>query len=188
MCAVRDGGLLAPGLVAAPAATRSPRPDHVARRRAGDQQEKQMMSMRTVGVAVVLGMQLVAVPMALACPPANSGVVSGSNTVDDWYYGGEFQPGTYTIGVKATGSGNNSLTIRVQRQGSGGGWSTVESSSIDMGDTDGCGTRSFQFTLDESEEIRVRLSRTVASSQINYSWDLDFTVLWGGMQHRCLTC
>jgi autotransporter adhesin len=143
--------------------------------------------MRTVGVAVVIGMQLVAMPLALACPPASSGVVSGANTEDKWYFSGDFSPGTYTIGVKATGSGNNSLTIRVQKRGSVG-WSTVASSSIDMGDTDGCGTRDFQFTLTDAEEIRVQLSRTVASSQINYNWDVDFTVLWGGLSARCLVC
>lgn len=146
-----------------------------------------MISMRTVGVVVALSMQLVAVPLAEACPPANSGVVRSTNTEDNWYYSGNFSPGTYTIGAEAHGNGNNSLTIRVQRRRPFG-WATLASSSIDMGDATGCATRSFQFTLTDMEEIRVQMTRTVASSQINYSWDLDFTVLWGGMQHRCLTC
>jgi hypothetical protein len=145
-------------------------------------------SLQTILVAAIAGSQLLAIPLATACPPEESGVVSGTNTVDYQYFSGDFSPGTYALGVKATGTGNNTFTIKVEKRGSLG-WSTVTSASVDLGDVaNNCGYRELQFTLTSSEEIRYRFSRTVGSTQVNYSWDTDFLVVWGGSSFRCLNC
>lgn len=143
--------------------------------------------MRTIVVVGILGMQLVAQPLAMACPPANSGRVSGTNTVDIVNFADPFDAGDYVLGVKASGSGNNTLTIRVQVPGTLG-WNTIASRTIDMGTTNGCGYAEIQFSLSSSSDVRYRFSRTVASTAIDYDWDHDYIVLWGGAQFRCLTC
>lgn len=143
---------------------------------------------RTVLAAALVGAQMLSVPLADACPAENDGVVSGSNTVDIVNFAGEFSPGTYVLGVKATGTGNNTFTIKVEKRGSLG-WSTVASTSIDMGDvSNNCGYRELQFTLSSSEEIRYRFSRTIGSTRVDYEWDTDFLVFWGGSTFRCLNC
>ena len=75
-----------------------------------------------------------------------------------------------------------------QVRGSGGGWSTIASSTIDMGNTNGCGYREVQFVFNTSSEIRYRFSRAIGTKQVDYEWDHDFFVVWGGQSFRCLTC
>lgn len=146
------------------------------------------VSLRTILAVAIVGSQVFAAPLAAACPPANSGSVSGGNTIDYEYFTGNWSAGTYALGVKATGSGNNTFSIRVEKHVSGN-WQTVTSASIDMGQVaNNCGYRELQFVLTGSTEIRFRFSRTVASSQVNYSWDTDHLPLWGGAQFRCLDC
>lgn len=62
------------------------------------------------------------------------------------------------------------------------------SDDIDLGNTNGCGYDSVQFVLSSSTEIRFRFSRDIGTQQINYDWDTDFTVFWGGSSFRCLNC
>lgn len=144
--------------------------------------------LRTVLALAIAGSQLLATPLATACPPEYSGVVSGSNTIDYEYFTGNFAAGTYVLGVKATGTGNNTFTIKVEKRGALG-WSTVTSASVDLGNvSNNCGYRELQFTLTSSEEIRYRFSRTIGSTQVNYSWDTDYLVFWGGSSFRCLNC
>ncbi len=143
---------------------------------------------KAILAAALAGAQILSVPVAEACPAAESGSVSGSNTVDIVNFAGDFSPGTYVLGVKATGTGNNTFTIKVEKRGSLG-WSTVTSASIDMGNVaNDCGYRELQFTLSSSEEIRYRFSRTVGSTRVDYDWDTDLLVLWGGSTFRCLNC
>jgi hypothetical protein len=145
-------------------------------------------ALRTILAAAIAGSQLFTAPVAMACPPEYSGVVSGGNTIDYEYFSGDFSAGTYALGVKATGTGNNTFTIKVETRGTFG-WSTLTSASIDMGSAaNNCGYRQLQFTLTSPTEIRFRFSRTVGSTQVNYSWDTDFLVVWGGSSFRCLNC
>ena len=135
----------------------------------------------------VLGTQLMTTQSAQACSTV-SGSVNGTNTVDDWSFTENFGAGNYVLGVRARGDGDNSLTIRVQTRGSGGGWNTIASGEIDLGNTNGCGYREVQFSLSSSSEVRYRLSRKILTKQVDYAWDHDFIVFWGGQQFRCLSC
>ena len=136
-----------------------------------------------VGIAVLAASSAV----AQSCP-AYGGRVSGSNTVDYVNFSGNFSAGTYTLGFRAEGSGSNKLTVKVQQRKNGGGWKTIASDNVDLGDVNGCGYESIQYTLTSSEEIRYRFSRKVGTNAIDYDWDHDFTVVWGGPVNRCLNC
>ena len=143
---------------------------------------------RAVLAIAIFGSQALAPAVVMACPPPGSGSVHDTNTIDYVNFTGNFSAGTYVLGVKAEGDGNNDFDIKVQIRGSGGGWSTIASDTIDMGSTSGCGYREVQFVLASSSEIRYRFSRAIATKQVDYEWDHDFLVLWGGQSFRCLTC
>jgi hypothetical protein len=134
--------------------------------------------------AWVLVMHLAAPTVAQA---QGSGVLSGTDTEDSVYFTGDFSAGTYVLGVRATGNGTNKLTIKVQTPG-GLGWSSLVTRSIDLGATNGCGYAELQFVLGSSTEIRFHFSRKIGTKQIDYDWDTDFLVLWGGQSFRGLTC
>jgi hypothetical protein len=131
--------------------------------------------------------QLVALRPAAACSTV-FGSVHDSNTIDIVNFSGNFSAGSYVLGVKAEGDGDNTLTIKVEVPGSLGGWTAIATGEIDLGNTNGCGYREVQFTLSSSSAVRYRFSRKIGTKQIDFRWDHDFIVLWGGQSFRCLTC
>jgi len=134
--------------------------------------------------ALILAMHLVNPQRAMA---QGSGVLSGLDTEDPVYFTGNFSAGTYALGVRATGDGNNKLTIKVQKRATVG-WTSLVTSKIDLGATNGCGYAELQFTLNSSTEIRFHFSRGATTERIDYDWDTDFLVFWGGADFRGLTC
>jgi hypothetical protein len=116
-----------------------------------------------------------------------SGVLSGGDTEDPVYFTGNFSAGTYVLGVRATGDGTNKLTIKVQKK-AGIGWSSIVTDTINLGNTNGCGYEELQFTLGSSTEIRYHFSRKIGTKEIDYDWDTDFIIVWGGQSYRGLNC
>jgi len=142
------------------------------------------LSVGMLCAALICAVHLIAPPVAAAY---YSGVLSGGDTEDPVYFTGNFSAGTYALGVRATGDGTNKLTIKVQKKATVG-WSSIVTSSIDLGATDGCGYAELQFTLASSTEIRFHFSRKIGTQEIDYDWDTDFLVFWGGASFRGLTC
>lgn len=123
-----------------------------------------------------------------ACPPASAGNLIGGDTADNLNFPGR-GGGTYTLGVRAKGDGNNTLTVKVQEKKKVAGWRTLDTIKIDLGDSvNGCRYGSAQYTYDGDRDLRYRFTRKIGTSGITYDWDHDFTVLWGGASHRCLVC
>jgi hypothetical protein len=110
-----------------------------------------------------------------AAHAGGSGTLEGVNTVDYQTIQG-FSTGVYGDEVAACGNGNNTLTVKVQQQKSGGGWDTLDTIAVTPGNTN-----SGQFTVTDlrsgTENIRYRFSRKIGTQSIDYAYEHSYLVL-----------
>jgi len=107
-----------------------------------------------------------------------AGSVSGSNTIDilgEGFPDISLQTGTRLgFEISAEGNGNNTLTVKFQQGINGSGWTTIRKKQLGPGQQ-----RSGSFTIDDgpgaglNQDFRIRVSRKIATSAINYTIELE---------------
>lgn len=105
-----------------------------------------------------------------------AGSVQGVNTVDIHFPGEVVYDGdVIDYSIKCTGSGSNTLTVKIQQRRDGIGWKTLAKHKLDLPSDTASGRVTVDDLFDDlaNEIIRFRLARDLGTQAVDYTITYD---------------